>query len=186
MTAQEKRLCKEFLLTACIGGFLGLFAGICSTAPQGRPLGNLLFGFGEISGSVLLWMTVCAWLALRTKCGLHAALSVMSFMGALLFGASLLSLHRYGHCSNMLPFWMMLMPAGIAAWVLRANRNRPWMRWLGCLTGAAAMIFDFFCLWMDTPPLFLGELALLVALFFLLLSGRRESARRMPAVPHCI
>ena len=48
------------------------------------------------------------------------------------------------------------------------------------------MIFDFFCLWMDTPPLFLGELALLIALFFLLLSGRRESARRMPAVPHCI
>ena len=186
MTAQEKRLCKEFLLTACIGGFLGLFAGICSTAPQGRPLGNLLFGFGEISGSVLLWMTVCAWLALRTKCGLHAALSVMSFMGALLFGASLLSLHRYGHCGNMLPFWMMLMPAGIAAWVLRANRNRPWMRWLGCLAGAAAMIFDFFCLWMDTPPLFLGELALLIALFFLLLSGRREPARRMPAVPHCI
>ena len=181
MTANEKRLCREFLLTACCGGFFGLFIGICRTAPQGRLIGSLLFRFGEISGGVLLWMTVCAWLALRAKCGLHASLSVMSFMGSLLFGASLLALHRYGSFGILLPFWMMLLPAGIAAWVLRANRSRPWMRWLGCLAGTAAMLFDFFVCGADILPLMLGEIALLVTLFFLLLTGKDPAARHLPA-----
>ena len=85
---------------------------------------------------------------------------------------------------DILIFWMIALCLAMPlAWVLRANRSRRWLRVLGCLAGTAAMLFDIFALGIDTPPAFFGEIALLAALFYLLLtSGQTE--RRVSAMPY--
>lgn len=170
MTA-EKKLRREFLWTALAGGALGILAKMCDTMPQGDPLTNMMFNFGLLSSGLLLWMTVCTWLALRAKCGLHAALSVLSFLVPMLGGYYWFSARFTGYFNRyVMYFWvMLLLPAAVMAWVLRANAGKPWLRFLGVTAAIVGVLCDIFVVHcIGTIPTLFGEMALFGALCYFL------------------
>lgn len=119
-----------FLLAALFGGLLGFFAKLGDVAATGHPAGSLLYAFGLVSSGVLLWMTVCTALSLSARCGLHASLLVLAFLIPMLICYYLFSRFGVGYYNgSVVRFWVwMLIPSAIAAWVLRANRRKTWLR----------------------------------------------------------
>lgn len=137
------KLLLGFALTAAAGFLLGVLVQLGSTAAW-YSRETLLGAFGTVSIGFFFWIAVCTPLSFRARCGLHASLLTLSLLIPMLTGYIFAAYAFYGYLNNMLVTFgvVMLMPAAGAAWLLRAYRDRRWMRILVRLAGISAFFFD--------------------------------------------
>lgn len=180
MTDSYKKLKEGFLRTGLLGLSCGMFAGMLDCFPQNE----LLFSCRAVCAGLLLWMTVCAWLSLHAKCGLHASLTVLSFLTPMLSGYCLWA-RLTGEYLNgyLIAFWAaLLLPSAILAWVLRANRRKAWLRVLAYSGTLLAFALDFTSVADGMPLALLAEIVLLVLLLRMLYAQKpQESMNSEPA-----
>ena len=77
---QQYRLMIGFLLTAMIGGILGAVVQISAFEAGGWYGGNPVAALGLVSYGLFFWITICTVRAYHSRCGLHAALLVLSLL----------------------------------------------------------------------------------------------------------
>lgn len=170
MTQTAKKLLIGFAAKAAAGGALGLLAAMFRAVSSRSTLGALGSG-------LMLWMTAGAWLALQAKCGLHAALSVLSLLVGMLCGTVLGTAWLTGWVNPyLLVFWLLLLlPAALMAWILRANAGKAWLRALGIAAGLAGVFCDVFILQCaQRLPALCGEAAMLFAVIYFANTGSRQ------------
>lgn len=144
MEMKQMKLLASFLLTAIAGGILGVLVQMGSLASWGYWDSPMLAAFGNVSYGLFFWIFVCTALAYHARCGMHAALLTATLLFPTLCSYRLAAWYFGAYLNRSLLMFgmMMLLPACGAAWVLRANRHRRWMRVLVRLGGIAALIFD--------------------------------------------
>ena len=137
------RLRTELLLIAAAGGLLGVLAQAAMTARVYAD-GSALGAFGGLTFGFTFWIAVGTALAMRARCGLHAAVRVLCLLIPVLAGYTAGCILLGGiRVPDLIPFGvMMLMPAAAGAWIIRAGRESTAMQVLLLLVGCAAFQFD--------------------------------------------
>ena len=118
------KLLAEFLLTAFAGGLLGMFVQLSAYQSGGWYAGDPVSSFGLVSYGLFFWVTICTLRAYHSRCGLHAALLVLSLLIPALAGYTAMAYLWYiplNHAVVLLGI-LLLLPAAVAAWILRASR----------------------------------------------------------------
>ena len=132
--------------------------------------------FGLVSYGLLFWITVCTLRAYHSRCGLHAALLVLSLLIPTLIGYYGSALIWCNPVNEMvLSFGMlMLLPAAAAAWLLRITRRYAVGRIAVRVLGAAALLFDFSSRIGGRPLAILTEIAVFVWFLYITRDVRKE------------
>ena len=141
---QQYRLLIGFLLTAMIGGILGAVVQISAFEAGGWYGGNPVAALGLVSYGLFFWITICTVRAYHSRCGLHAALLVLSLLIPVLCGYYAAA--RIFYCplnEYVIRFGLfLLLPAAAAAWILRATRRYAFSRLAVRGIGTLALLFD--------------------------------------------
>lgn len=140
------RLYAEFVIAALAGSLLGALvqAGVAGSCAG---YGGLIAAFGTVSYCLFFWTAVCSAVALRARCGLHAALLTFILLLATLVSYRFTAF-AFGLYLNRLVLQagaVLLLPAAGAAWFIRAFRDRIWMRPLLCAAGIGILLLDIKC-----------------------------------------
>ncbi len=170
------KLIAEFLLTAFAGGILGAVVQMAAASSGGWYGGSPSAAFGLVSYGLLFWITVCTLRAYHSRCGLHAALLVLSLLIPTLIGYYGSALIWCNPVNEMvLSFGMlMLLPAAAAAWFLRITRRYAVGRIAVRVLGAAALLFDFSSRIGGRPLAILTEIAVFVWFLYITRDVRKE------------
>lgn len=141
---QQYRLIAGFLLTAMIGGMLGVIVQISAFEAGGWYGGNPVAALGLVSYGLFFWITVCTARAYYSRCGLHASLLVLSLLIPVLCGYYAAARFFYYPLNEyVIRFgFLMLLPAAAAAWILRATRRFAAGRIAVRCIGTLALFFD--------------------------------------------
>lgn len=176
------KLLAEFLLTAFAGGLLGMFVQLSAYQSGGWYAGDPISSFGLVSYGLFFWVTICTLRAYHSRCGLHAALLVLSLLIPALAGYTAMAYLWYiplNHAVVLLGI-LLLLPAAVAAWILRAARRYPVSRVVVRALGTAVLLFDL-CSRIQFRPLpLLTEIALF-AWFLYITRDLNAEKNRIPA-----
>lgn len=178
---QQYRLIAGFLLTAMIGGMLGVIVQISAFEAGGWYGGNPVAALGLVSYGLFFWITVCTARAYYSRCGLHASLLVLSLLIPVLCGYCAAA-HFFYYPLNeyVIRFgFLMLLPAAAAAWILRATRRFAAGRIAVRCIGTLALFFDLAERIRWNPLAILTAAALYI--WFLYLTRDLKAEKTVPA-----
>ena len=140
----DYKLAAGFILTAFAGGILGILVQEAAARAGGWYGGDPLAAFGLVSYGLFFWITICTLRAYHSRCGLHAALLVLSLLIPVLCGYCLSARLLYNPLNETVLHVaiLMLLPSAAAAWILRATRRHPLSRLFVRCIGTAALLID--------------------------------------------
>lgn len=138
------KLFMGFALTGFAGVLLGFLVQAGDIAADCGNSSGLLASFGTVTFGFFFWITVCSTLALRSRCGLHASLLVLTLLSPMLVSYRIAAWCMGGYVNtSLLAFGLlMLLPSAIAAWILRASNDRRLMQVFLGQAGVLALLFD--------------------------------------------
>lgn len=185
MSKHQIKLMTGFILTAIAGGLLGVLVQLGNMASWGCCDIPMLAAFGEVSYGFFFWIFVCSALAYHARCGIHASLLTLSLLLPTLCGyrAAAWVFGTYLNRSVLEIGVLLLIPAAAAAWILRANRHRRWMRVMVRLIGTAALMFDIQARGTFSLRTMMLAMPLLVLFWYMMHCVTAKEMRRVPQSP---
>lgn len=136
---KQINLQTDLLLCAAAGGLTGLLIQGAQFIGYG-----MIDAFSTVCFGFLPWVVAGTAVSLHSRCGLHASLRIFSLFASLLAGylAGAVVLGGWVNESLMTAGVLMLVPAVLAAWVIRAGRRSVVMRFLLGAAAVAALLLD--------------------------------------------
>lgn len=182
MNKQQIKLAAGFLLTAAAGSLLGFLVQAGQQMSCFWFGGSLPAAFGEISYGLFFWIFICTALAYQARCGLHAALLTLTLLMPTLasYRVSAWVLGTYLNTSVLAFGMLMLIPSAAAAWILRANRHRRWMRVLVRLIGTGVLMFDIQARGTFSIHTMMLAMPMLVLFWYMMHCVTSKELRRVP------
>jgi len=185
MTNNQIKLAVGFILTAMAGGLLGVLVQIGNLAAvewYGIPV---LAALGELAYGLFFWIFICSTLAFQARNGAHAALLTLTLLLPMLccYSVSGLVLRGWFNGSVTALGFILLIPSALAAWVLRANRKRRFMRVMVRLIGTAALMFDILTHCNFSMRTMMLAMPMLVLFWYMMHCVTAKEMRRVPQNP---
>ncbi len=125
---------KRRAITICAVILAGLLLGVLAKAgdviPTGNIFSNLISGFGRASSGFTLWIFSCLLISNKSENRKYAVIGVTLFLFAMLTSYYAYSKLVVGYISvSVVQFWfMMVIPAGIASYIVHGIKNKKFLK----------------------------------------------------------
>lgn len=173
-----------FVFPAVAGGIIGILSVIGENFGSFTIISQLIAQFSQLSSGLFMWAVFCTGIAVLAKSQLRAAVSVFSFLGAMMTSYTLLVELCNLDCRDYILVFRLLalLPAslaGMAAWHLRRSDL---LRKLAFLPAGFCLMFDLRVMYFTEPLMLISEFALGVLFLVILRYAAQQDTH--PPVPY--